>query len=122
MRDDVENAQWLELLLPFIAITELYLSEELALRCVPALQQLVGEVGIGALPTLQNLFLEKLQPSDSVQEVIGQFVAARELSGNSVAIHYKPSQQELLSNNSPLSSRSMALVVLRSVMTNIFIL
>ena len=58
LRDDVENAQWLELLLPFIAVTELYLSEELALRCVPALQQLVGEVGIGALPTLQNLFLE----------------------------------------------------------------
>jgi len=114
--DDVENAQWLELLLPFMAVTELYLSEELALRCVPALQQLVGEVGTGALPTLQNLFLEEFRLSDSVQEVIGQFVAARELSGNSVAIHHKTPRQELRPNDFPMSSRSLS--VFGSVMAN----
>jgi len=116
LRGDVEYAQWLELLLPFIAVTELYLSEELALRCVPTLQQLAGEVGIGALPTLQHLFLEGFQPSDSVQEVIGQFVAARELSGNSLAIHCKTPQLESLPNDFPMSSRRVS--VLGSVMNN----
>ena len=116
LQDDVENAQWLELLLPFIAVMELYLSEKLALRCVPALQQLAGEVKIGALPTLQHLFLEGFQPSDSVQEVIGQFVAARELSGNSLAIHCKTPPLESLPNDFPMSGRSVS--VLRSVMNN----
>ena len=93
LQDDAESTQWLELVLPFFAVTQLYQSEKLALHCVPALQQLVGEGRMGALPTLQNLFLEEFRPLDSVQEVIGQFVAAREPSGDSVAIHYETPEE-----------------------------
>ena len=118
LQDDVENTQWLELLLPFIAVTELYLSEEVALRCVPALQELVGEGGIGALPALQSLFLEKPQPSNSVQEVIGRFVAARELSGNSVATHYESPQKGLPTGFPIMSTR--AILVLASVISEGF--
>ena len=38
------------------------------------------------LPSLQNLFVKWLEPSGPFQENIGQFVAARELSGHSITI------------------------------------
>jgi hypothetical protein len=45
---------------------------------VPALQEV--------LPALQNIFLEGLQPSGPVQEDLGKFVAARQLSGHPIAV------------------------------------
>ncbi|KAH9963620.1 hypothetical protein BC827DRAFT_1383141 [Russula dissimulans] len=85
-QDDMDNSQWLELLRPFIAVKDLYLSEGLALRVAPALQELVEESATDLLPALQSLFLEGLQSSGSVQEAIGQFVAVRQLSENPVII------------------------------------
>src|SRR5258708_6710847 len=41
-QDDVENTLWLELLRPFAAVKNLYLSEEFAPHIAPALQELVG--------------------------------------------------------------------------------
>jgi len=38
------------------------------------------------LPALQNLFLEDPQPSGPVEEAVGRFVAARQLSGNPIAV------------------------------------
>jgi hypothetical protein len=38
------------------------------------------------LPTLQNIFLEELQQSVPVQEAIGTFVVARQLSGYPVTV------------------------------------
>ena len=58
----------------------LYLSQELALRTIaPVLQDVVGESVTEVLPVLEALFLEEPLPSGSVQEGIGQFVAARQL-------------------------------------------
>jgi len=79
-RDDIENSLWVELLHPFRAVENLYLSEEFALRIVPALQELDGIRVAEVLPTLQNIFLESLEPSGPVQEGIQQFVAMRQVS------------------------------------------
>jgi hypothetical protein len=83
---NVENVQWLELLHPFRAVKNLYLSEEFALRIVPALQELVGSREMEVLPTLQNVFLEKLEPSGPVQEGIRQFAATRQVTSDSTAV------------------------------------
>jgi hypothetical protein len=81
-----ENALWLQLLLSFTAVKNLYLSEELAPGIAAALQELVGTRITEVLPTLQNIFVEGLEPSGPFQDNIGQFVAARQLSGHPITI------------------------------------
>ena len=76
-QDNVENSQWLELLHPFTAVKNLYLSKELAPRIAPSLQGLAGRRATEALPALQKLFLEETRPSKLVKKAIGKFVAAR---------------------------------------------
>ena len=85
-KDNIENTLWLELLHPFIAVKNLYLSEKFALRIAPALQELVGGGTTDVLPTLQNLFLEGLQPPGPDQEGIVKFVATRQLSGHPITV------------------------------------
>ena len=87
-QDDTESAQWLELLQPFAAVKNLYLSKEVALRIAPALRWLVGNTTTQVLPTLQHLFLEGLQPSDPVQETIRFFVIARRLVGRPIVVSH----------------------------------
>ena len=84
----VESAQRLEIFRPFTAVKNLYLCHELAQCVAPALQELVGdpESVANVLPALESIFLEDLEPSRPVQEAIGQFVAARRLSGHPVAV------------------------------------
>jgi hypothetical protein len=85
-RDNIENALWLELLHPFPAVKNLYLCKDFAPRIVPALQELVGGRTLEVLPTLQNIFLEELQPSGPVQEGIEQFVAVRQVTSHPIAV------------------------------------
>ena len=87
-QDDVENTLWLELLHPFAAVKNLYLSEEFAPRIVPALQELVGGRTIEVLPILENIFLKGLQPSGPLQKGIEKFVAARQLTSHPVAVSH----------------------------------
>jgi hypothetical protein len=88
-KDDVENAQWLELLHPFASIKNLLLRNE-SIQHVPlALEQLAGERVTEALPALQNIALQGPQPSDPVMKAIGKFIAARQLSGRPVAVHHR---------------------------------
>lgn len=84
--DRVENAQWLELLRPFVAVKNLHLSKEVTLRIAPALQELVGERTTEVFPTLQNVFLEELLPTGPDYNAIMQFATARRLSGHPVHI------------------------------------
>jgi hypothetical protein len=83
---NVENALWLALLHPFTAAKNLYLSKEFTPCIAPALQELAGGRTTEFLPTLQNIFLEEVEPSGPAQEAIGTFVAARQLSGHPVSI------------------------------------
>ena len=86
-KDDMDPSKWFELFGPFIAIRDLYVSEQLVPFVAAALQVLKGERTMEVLPALKNLFLEGYQPSGSVQGVMKGFVSARELSGNPVVIH-----------------------------------
>jgi hypothetical protein len=88
-QDDTENAQWLDLLHPFTAVKNLYLSKEFTRRVAPVLQELVGERVVETLPALQCLFLEEVNLVGPVQEAIEKFVAARQLSNHPIAVsHY----------------------------------
>ena len=81
----VEGSQWLDLLRPFTTVQDLYLSQKIPPHIVPALYGTIGEGMMEALPSLQNLFLEKKFPGP-VEEVIGQFVAALRLSSRPIAV------------------------------------
>ena len=86
-QDNTENALWLELLHPFTSVRNLYLSEHIAQRIVPALQDLVGSRATEVLPTLQNIFLEG-QPSGPVQEGIQHVVTVRQATGHPITVSY----------------------------------
>ena len=87
-QDNIENTLWLELLHRFTTVKNLYLSEEFAPHIVAALQGLVGGRTTEVLPTLQKIFLEEVEPAGHVQEDIGKIVAARQLSGHTIAISH----------------------------------
>jgi len=86
--DAIENTLWLELLLPFIAVKNLYISKEFAPGIAAALQELVGgRITLeGVLSSLQNIFVRGLEPSGPFQENIGQFVVSRQFSDHPIVI------------------------------------
>jgi hypothetical protein len=69
-------------------VKNLYPSEHIAGRIVPALQELVGGRATEVLPTLQNILLEEDQPSGPVQKGIQQVVAVRQATGHPIAVSY----------------------------------
>ena len=78
-KDNIENrVLWLGLLHPFTAVKNLYLSEQIALRIGPALQELIEGRATEVFPTLENIFLQGLKSSGRAPEGIGLFVAARQ--------------------------------------------
>ncbi len=81
--DAIENTLWLELLLPFRAVKNLYLFKEFGPGIAAALREIVGTE---VLPSLQSISVDGLEPPGPLQENIRQFVAARELSGHSIII------------------------------------
>jgi F-box-like len=85
-KDNIDYAQWLELLRSFSAVKNLYLSKELAPCVVSALQELVGGGTSEVFPTLENIFVEELQESGPVHEGIGKFVAARQVTSHPVTV------------------------------------
>ena len=82
----IESALWLELLLPFTAVKNFYLSGEYAPDIAAALQELAGDKIKEVLPRLQNIFVEGLEPSGPLQENIKQFVAARQLLNHHITV------------------------------------
>ena len=85
-KDSIENGQWLEFFRLFVAVKSPYLSEKVASSIAPALQELVEGRTTDVLPALQTIFLKKLKSSGSVQESIGQFVAARQVANHPIVI------------------------------------
>ena len=90
-KDNIEDQLWLELLRPFTSVKNIYISEKIAQRIVPALQELVESRAV-VLPTLQNIFLEEPQepqPSGSlgpIQKGIQEFVSTREITSHPIAV------------------------------------
>jgi hypothetical protein len=82
---ETENSQWLELLHPFIAVKDLYLSEIAMRHIAPFLQELVGE----------SVTEEPVLRSGTFKVAIEQFVAARELAGHPIVVsHWERRQFE----------------------------
>jgi hypothetical protein len=84
--DVIENTLWLQLLLPFSTVKNLYLSKDFAPGIAAALHELDGGRITEVLPSLRKVFVEGLEPSGPVQEDIGQFVAARQFSDHTITI------------------------------------
>jgi hypothetical protein len=84
--DAIEDTLWWQLLLPFTAVKNLYLSKDFAPGIAAALRKLDGGRITVMLPSLQNILVEGLEPSGPLQENIGQFVAARKLSDHPITI------------------------------------
>jgi len=80
----IESTLWLEFFLPFTAVKNLYICEVLALGIADALQELVEGRIMEVLPSLENIFVEGLRP-ELLKDIIRQFVAARQLSGHTIA-------------------------------------
>jgi hypothetical protein len=94
-KDKIEDrVLWLELLHPFTAVKNLYLSEKIALRIGPALQELLKGRTAEVLPALDNIFLEGFESSGRVQEGIGQFIGARQSASHPIAISPWPDAEQ----------------------------
>jgi len=86
-KGDIENTKWLDLLLPFTAVKNLYLSKLFSPRIALALQELTGGRTTEVLPALQNVRLEGFKPSEpTIQGGIAQFISARQLTNHPIAI------------------------------------
>ena len=83
LEDDIEDDQWLAVLRPFTSVKDLCLSWEIVTRIADSL----GERGTEVLPALQNLFLEEPRPLGAVKDAIDQFVAARQLAIQPIAVY-----------------------------------
>jgi hypothetical protein len=88
---EIQNSQWLELLLPFTAVKHLYVSVEFTLDILPFMEELIVGRATEVLPALQALFLEEPRPSTrrptlAREEAIKQFVAAQQLSGHPIDV------------------------------------
>jgi hypothetical protein len=78
---------WLQLLLPFTAVKNLYLSKEFTPGIAAAPQELVGSRITEVLPNLQNIYVDAIRPWELFKDNIGQFiVAARRLSGHPITV------------------------------------
>jgi len=86
-RDDMENAQWLELLDPFSALKGLYLTDQITLHVCSALSELSVERITEVLPALQSLFMSPEYLLEGTRKAITIFVDARQRSGHPVSVH-----------------------------------
>jgi hypothetical protein len=93
---NIENMLWLELLHPFRTVKNLYLCQEFVLRIVPALPELNRSRATELLPSLQNIFLEVVEPWGPVEEGIRQFVAMRQITSNIIAVSCWDRQDQTL--------------------------
>ena len=104
-QDNIDNMLWLELLRPFTGVKNLYLSDKFASLIIPALQELTGGSTAEVLPSLQNIFLEELQPSGTVQASIQQFAAMQQVTSHHIAVaRWDNSKQDMENNLRHLSS------------------
>ena len=85
-QDNIENTLWLELLHPFTAVKNLYLSKDSARRIWPSLQEIFGDAATEVLPALEIIFLEGLQ--EWKQEDTKKLVAMRTAGGHPITISH----------------------------------
>ena len=79
----IKTSQWLDFLRLFTAVKDLYVARKIAPHIASALQKLVGEKATEVLPALKTLVFKE---PESVREIIGPFIAARELASHPISI------------------------------------
>ncbi|KAH9961844.1 hypothetical protein BGW80DRAFT_1255756 [Lactifluus volemus] len=88
---DMDSAQWLEILQLFPAVRTLRISNDLVPLIVPALNELSGDMIVGVLPSLHDLFIgafSSLEPLSSPWAIEKeQFITARQLANRPVTVH-----------------------------------
>ena len=92
---EIEASQWQEFLHLFTSVNKMVLEHEDSVRLVaPALQDLAGERVTEVLPALQDLSLRTYsrQPSGPLKGAIEHFIAARQLYGHPVTVHYQDTE------------------------------
>ena len=82
----MDSPSLLELFHLFIDVKSLYISGKLVTTAAVALKELTMEKAKDVFPALCNVYLEGLQSSGSIQELINLFVAFRQLSDHPVVI------------------------------------
>jgi hypothetical protein len=80
-QDGIDPNLWRELLQPFTAVKDLYLSPGTAPHVALALQDRVGESAMELFPILKNILLKGLVP-----EGIEKFVATRQLASRPISV------------------------------------
>ena len=85
-KNNIENTLWLELLRPFTGVKNLYLSYYFESRVIRALKKLTRRRMTEVLPILQNIFLESLQSSGTVQAGVQRFISTRQDAGHPIAV------------------------------------
>jgi hypothetical protein len=85
--EDTVNTEWLDLLLPFTAVQNLYVSKRFSPPIALALAHTGGRT-TEVLPSLQNIHLQGFywRTSESVQKSIAQFISARQITNHPFAI------------------------------------
>ena len=83
---DENDPQWLEILIPFVSVKRLYVTEVLGPYIASALKNLREERVAEVFPALENLFFEIFGSSSSVEETLKSFVTRRQLSGHPVIV------------------------------------
>ena len=83
-QDYIENNQWFEILRPFIAVQDLYLSRRFGSDVITAAVLELAERRSTVLPALQYIFLEGLQLRLPVE--VARFIAARERLGHRIYV------------------------------------
>ena len=100
-KNEVDSSQWLELFRLFSAVRSLYISETLEPLVAAALGELTGERTMEVLPALENISLDGLEQSESTQDAIASFIAARRLSDRPVVVQRQKTRPR---STSPYSS------------------
>jgi hypothetical protein len=86
-QEDMDTAQWLELLHPFSSVKDVYLSKGLALQVMHVLREPDGIGVTQVLPELKSLSVEGFRWQKLSQvHIFSQFVIAREQSGRPVVV------------------------------------
>ena len=94
LKDWRNNTQWLQLLRPFVAVKDLYISEKFVPLIAPALRELVGARITEALPAMECLFLDGLRASGAVRDAIGPFIVVRQPTTHPIIASYWDSDEE----------------------------
>ena len=98
-QDGVEDIQLPEVFRALTTVKDLYAHIKLAEIFAPILQEHFGGTVTDVLPALETLCLkadlQEDQPSEPLQEALGQFVAARQLIGHPVTISYRNWEKEV---------------------------